>query len=190
MKSFYDKRFKNFVAFKRIFINIHKNSKISIKKRFFFNRYWFKKDPFLSFLFLGYNSELIVKDKFSIFSGARIVVNDNSLLEFGSGYINHNVSINCSCSIKIGYNVAISENVVIRDSDNHNLKSDKKHSKTQPIVIGDKVWVGMNVIILKGVTIGNNSVIAAGSLVNKDVPANCIVGGVPAMVLKTNISWD
>jgi acetyltransferase-like isoleucine patch superfamily enzyme len=47
----------------------------------------------------------------------------------------------------------------------------------------ENVWVGMNVIILKGVTIGKNSVIAAGSIVTKPIPANCLAGGNPAKVL-------
>ena len=47
----------------------------------------------------------------------------------------------------------------------------------------------MGAMILSGVTIGDGAVVAAGAVVNKDVPANCIVGGVPAKVLKTNIQW-
>ena len=53
-----------------------------------------------------------------------------------------------------------------------------------PIVLGKKVWVGSNSTILQGVTIGDNSIIAAGSVVTKDVPANTIVGGVPARILR------
>ncbi len=53
-----------------------------------------------------------------------------------------------------------------------------------PIKIGDNVWIGANSVILKGVTIGNNAIIAAGSIVTKDVPANAIVGGCPAKVIR------
>ena len=54
-----------------------------------------------------------------------------------------------------------------------------------PIVIGNKVWIGDNATILPGVTIGENSIVAAGAVVTKDVPANVIVGGLPARIIKT-----
>src|SRR5438477_1526329 len=57
--------------------------------------------------------------------------------------------------------------------------------ETRPVKISDNVWIGMNAIILKGVTIGENSVVAAGAVVTKSVPANCIVAGNPAAVVKT-----
>lgn len=62
--------------------------------------------------------------------------------------------------------------------------------KSKPISIGDHVWIGLNATILKGVTIGEGSVIAAGSVVVKDVPAHTLVGGIPAKVLKENIEWE
>lgn len=53
------------------------------------------------------------------------------------------------------------------------------------VVIGDDVWIGGNETILPGVTIGNNVVVAAGAVVTKDVPDNCVVGGMPAKIIKT-----
>jgi acetyltransferase-like isoleucine patch superfamily enzyme len=55
----------------------------------------------------------------------------------------------------------------------------------KPIHIGKRVWLGANVTVLQGVTIGENAIVAAGAVVTKDVPANTIVGGVPAKILKT-----
>lgn len=85
-------------------------------------------------------------------------------------------------------NVVISENVTIRDSDNHIL-NDNTDKITQPIIIGNHVWIGMNVTILKGVSIGDGAVIAAGSLVAKDVPPNTLVAGVPARIIKNDVQW-
>src|SRR5207248_10050585 len=56
--------------------------------------------------------------------------------------------------------------------------------ETRSVKISDNVWIGMNAIVLKGVTIGENSVVAAGAVVTKSVPANCIVAGYPAVVVK------
>ncbi len=55
----------------------------------------------------------------------------------------------------------------------------------KPIVVGDRVWIGANATILPGVTIGENSIIAAGAVVAKDVPADCVAAGVPARVIKS-----
>lgn len=99
-----------------------------------------------------------------------------------------NVNIACFEKIEIGYDVAISENVVIRDSDNHQIVS-SNHQMTSPIKIEDHVWIGTNVIILKGVTVGEGSIIAAGSVVTKDIPKNSLAAGIPARVIKSNLEW-
>ncbi len=134
-------------------------------------------------------------DAFDVYAGSRINVNTGAKLSLGSGYMNHECVIDCFDSISIGHHVVISERVVLRDSDNHVIKDEKgleldKPVVTAPIVIGDHVWIGMNVIVLKGVTIGEGAIVAAGSVVNKDVPPHCLVAGVPAKVVKTCVSWN
>jgi acetyltransferase-like isoleucine patch superfamily enzyme len=130
---------------------------------------------------------LDVAGEFLIYSGCQIVVDKDAKLDLGSGYINSNSTISCFGNIKIGHDVAIAENVTIRDSDNHSIVGGK--SQTAPIIIGDHVWIGLNTIILKGVTIGDGSIIAAGSLVNKSIPPNCLAAGVPAKVIRENVAW-
>lgn len=63
------------------------------------------------------------------------------------------------------------------------------YEKTKPIKIGNHVWIGTRVTILKGVTVGDNAIIAAGAVVTHDVPANSIVAGVPAKVINSNVNW-
>lgn len=135
------------------------------------------------------DSVLKVNGQFDIHTGAFIVVNKNARLSLGSGYANNDVEINCFNSITIGDNVAISKGVIIRDSDNHVLNGNADKTSA-PIIIGNHVWIGLRAIILKGVTIGDGAVIAAGAVVTKNVPSNSIVAGVPAKVIKENISWE
>ncbi len=58
-----------------------------------------------------------------------------------------------------------------------------------PVVIGDRVWVGTRAVVLKGVTIGDGAVVAAGAVVSKDVPAGAVVAGIPARQVGTADSW-
>lgn len=84
-------------------------------------------------------------------------------------------------SIKIGKNVKCGANSLITDSDWH--LQDPRSGKCRPVKIGDNVWLGEGVKVLKGVTIGENSVIGAGSVVTKDIPGNVIAAGNPAKVI-------
>jgi acetyltransferase-like isoleucine patch superfamily enzyme len=136
------------------------------------------------------NSRFIINKNFFFLYGSSIYINENATLTIGSGYCNINASISCFESITIGNEVFISENVMIRDSDDHNISGGKSTKKTSPIYIGNHVWIGARVTILKGVTIGDGAVIAAGTVVNKDVEPNTLVGGVPSKIIRNNISWE
>jgi acetyltransferase-like isoleucine patch superfamily enzyme len=84
--------------------------------------------------------------------------------------------------IELGRYVRCGANTTIMDSDFH--EDDPRSGEPRPVVIEDHVWLGLNVMVLKGVRIGRNSVVAAGSVVTKDIPANVVAGGVPAKVIK------
>lgn len=92
-------------------------------------------------------------------------------------------------SAKIGNNVKIGGCVLITDTDAHPMdymarRSSNEGTKSAPVVIEDDVWVGAHCIILKGVTIGARSVIGAGSVVTKSIPANRVAAGNPCRVIK------
>jgi len=178
-----------FVPYKRGYCAIHHRSEIIVNKdsRFRFNC-GEPSDPFVGYFKMEEGAKLVVNGNFSIFTGGRVLLYKNATLELGDGYINHNVFLVCRDKVTIGKGVAISNNVVIRDNDAHRIIDDQ-HVSTKPVEIGDHVWIGTNVTILKGVKIGNGAVIAANSLVNKDVPAKALAGGVPAKILKENIDW-
>ena len=177
------------VALKGTSLSLSSSSDLVVENgRFTLNAKWDRCDPFPSMLVMAENSHLCVAGSFDIYSGSKIYINKGATLKLGGGYINHNLNLSCFESITIGQGVAISENVTLRDSDDHTIVP-TSHSVTKPIVIGDHVWIGMNVTILKGVTIGSGSIIAAGAVVTGDVPENALVGGVPARILKTGVSW-
>ena len=88
--------------------------------------------------------------------------------------------------ITIGDLCVFGEQVIIRDDDGHTLDDTPR---TAPITIGNNVWVGARAMILKGVTIGDGAVVAAGSVVTKDVPGGTLVGGVPARVIRKDVTW-
>lgn len=173
----------------RFYYKLCKGSKIITNNGFLtINKIFSTPDKGFTTLKMLENSKINVLNHFDIFSGAHIILMPNAILNLGSGYINYNVKIRCFKEITIGENVAISENVTIWDSDVHSIEGEN-HIKTLPIKIGDNVWIGNNVTILKGVNIGNGAVISAGSLVNKDIPAYTLSGGVPAKVIKKDIVW-
>ena len=113
---------------------------------------------------------------------------DNGLnIHVGDEFLaNYNVTILDISPVRMGNNVWIGPNTLIT-SVGHPItpKGRRQHlGIAKPVTIGDDVWIGGNCTILPGVTIGNNVVVAAGAVVSKDVPDNCIVGGVPAKVIK------
>jgi acetyltransferase-like isoleucine patch superfamily enzyme len=113
------------------------------------------------------------------YSGVRLEVGNNAEITIGNGtYINRNSLIVSERRVTIGKDCRLSWDVVIMDTDQHPLNSKKVERK--PVLIGDKSWIGCRSIILKGVTIGEGAVIAAGSTVTKDVPPYTVYGGSPA----------
>ena len=141
-------------------------------------------------LWLGKGSRLSCKG-FTMYEGASVIILDGAHLTIGRGSYMNKSLIQCSSSILIGDNCAIAGDVLIQDTDFHPMLDEKGNEKpfSKPIVIGNKVWICAKATILKGVTIGDGSVVAAGAVVTKDVPANSLVGGNPARVIKQNISW-
>lgn len=113
----------------------------------------------------------------------------SSLIKIGDNCSLNGTVIHSRDSVIIGDNCMFGPGVVILDNDSHNISIDPVVRRTgkiaeSPVVIGNNVWIGMRSIIMKGVRIGDNSIIAAGSVVTKDVPSNQLFGGNPASFLK------
>ncbi len=90
--------------------------------------------------------------------------------------------IGCASKIVLGENVRCGANTLITDSDWHT--DDPRTGPDAPVAIGKGVWLGANVSVLKGISIGENTLVAAGSVVTRSLPANVVAGGVPAKVLR------
>lgn len=135
--------------------------------------------------------ELSIEGSVEILNGCYLFVGDHAKLKIGNGTsINTNTRISCSNKIEIGKDCLISFDVVIIDNDYHQIYIDgTPKQKSNPIIIGDNVWIGARAVVLKGVSIGENSVVAAGTVVNKDVPPNTLVGGNPMKIINDKVSW-
>ncbi len=147
---------------------------------------WIGLTPEPTHLAIQQGGQLNLNGRFDVFSGGTIGIQSGATLTLGSGFANRNSWISCACEITIGEQVFIADQVIIRDWDGHTIVG---RDNKAPIRIGNHVWIGMRSIILKGVTIGDGAVVAAGAVVTKDVPAGVVVAGNPARIVKEGIEW-
>lgn len=138
------------------------------------------------------NSEILIGES-NIFNSEFIVLDDFSLIKLGDrGYIGgaRFFSAGKKNKIEIGDNFLFSDKIEFWNSDTHSLiENGLRINPDKPINVDDNVWIGTGALILKGVNIGKDSVIAANSIVTKNVVNNTLVGGTPATKIKENISW-
>jgi acetyltransferase-like isoleucine patch superfamily enzyme len=102
----------------------------------------------------------------------------------GSFCLSNNSYIQALQGIEIGANFLFAPGTTII-SVNHGVNNEYKDNKTKPVIIGDNVWLGANVTILPEVELGDNVVVGAGSVVTKSFPANSIIAGNPAKLIKS-----
>lgn len=145
---------------------------------------------------ISIGNRFILKGSLHSENGGKIKIGDYC-------YIQSNVVIGAAEYIEIGNYVSISANARIIDNNDHPIQPDDrkikshslpgdilrswKYAESKPIIIKDNVWIGINSRVIKGVTIGENSIVAANAVVTKDVPENSIVAGNPARIVKTKI---
>lgn len=122
----------------------------------------------------------------------QIIIHPSAHFQIGDNSGVSQSSINCMKEITIGSHVKIGSGCLLMDSDFHSMDwrdrtihtQDVRNAKSSAIIIGDYVFIGAHSIITKGVTIGNRSVIAAGSVVVKDIPSDELWGGNPAKFIR------
>lgn len=135
-------------------------------------------------LYIDKSSKVYLGEKFMVCKNLSLWSINSGILTIGdNAYINDNCTISCQKKITIGNNFKLGNNCTVTDND-HDYKNSLSKFVCDEIVIGDNVWCGANVVILKGVKIGNNCVISAGTIVNKDIPDNSLVYQKRELVIK------
>ena len=114
--------------------------------------------------------------KIEVWPGARLVIGDHAFLNYG-------VDVVATTSVTIGDGVRVAPLVSIVDDAMHDTAPGER--RRGPITIGDDVWLGRGAVVLPGVSVGDHAVVAAGSVVTRDVPARTLVAGVPARAVRT-----
>lgn len=136
-----------------------------------------------------------IRERLSEIIGQQIEESTTIFTPFHTNFGRHirigkNVFINHACTFLDLGGITIEDDVLIGPNvqlitENHPIKpSERKALDLKSILIKKNVWIGAGAIVLPGVTVGENSVVAAGSVVTKDVPMNTVVGGVPARIIK------
>lgn len=142
--------------------------KIFIYKICYMNRISFKDIPKINVDFkisMKKGTNVKIGKKFKARHNINIRNDYNGEIIIGNNvFFNDNVSLNCQKRIKIGNNVSIGHNVVVIDHD-HDYKNDMEKFLSEDIIIGENVWIGANCMILRGVKIPDNTIIAAGTVV-------------------------
>ena len=124
----------------------------------------------------------LLAENCQFYTGVRLEIGPKGTLLIGNGtYLNRNTLIVCEDRVEIGRNCKIAWDVNIMDSDLHPI--DDSPIVNKPVRIEDHVWIGCRSIILKGVTIGHGAVVAAGSIVTKNIPPRTVYGGSPAKLI-------
>lgn len=182
--------FINFLKYNLIFANFSVGKKANIWGKFYVVMY----EPQKSSIIIGDNLWMVSEEKragITLYSSCKLTTLRNGKIKIGNNVALNGTVITSKKCIEIGSDSMIAPNVIIVDSDFHALWPPQERKKQvgdeldESVIIGKNVWIGMNTTILKGVTIGDNSLIGAGSIVTKSIPENSIAAGNPAKVLKT-----
>lgn len=162
---------KNWMMFGLPLIQRHRGSEILIGD-YLHMKNWFSSNP------LGVRNRSVLA-----------TLSRNAVIQIGERAGITGVVLCAKTKIQIGDRIRLGANCTIIDTDFHPISASKRavnprDGQSEPVIIGDDVFIGMNSVILKGVTIGDGAVIGAGSVVSRDVPAGTIAAGNPARIIR------
>lgn len=135
--------------------------------------------------------QLSFRSGFAVGRGCRFDIGPEAEVSFGQGYVNAQSMFVIMHGLTVGDRCAISWGCQFLDEDFHKIEYPGKRCGMNPIVIGDRVWIGSNVTVLKGAVIPDGCVVAAHSVVTSrfDTP-NALIAGNPAKVIRQGVSWE
>lgn len=141
---------------------------------------------------------VVFKGEANIGHGSKVVVGKLGNLIFGERFtISAESSIICFCCIEFGNDCLLSWDVLVMDTDFHNIYSNEIGNQInidKKITIGDNCWIGCRCLILKGAILAKSTILAANSLITNSkfpqISSDSIIGGIPAKVLKENVFWE
>ena len=142
----------------------------------------------------GTNNKMIIEPEVKLRGSTIHIRGNNCIIKIGKGTSFGGirmVNTGENNTINIGQNCLFADYIELWSSDTHTIQNNnnEKINPERPVTIGDRVWVGSHAIILKGVTINNDSIIGMGTLVTKDVPPFTISAGSPNRTIKEGINW-
>ena len=135
------------------------------------------------------NAKFVINGTRNILYNSDIQIFKGATLTMGKGACNSGLQIVCADKITIGDNTFIGRDVWIRDNNGGHHIIQTGYTDKAPVRIGNYVWIGSNVQIMKGVTIGDGAVIAGNSVVTTNIPARTMASGNPAKVVAEDITW-
>ncbi len=138
------------------------------------------------------NSTLRIKGDVSLYPGVQLFAQNAEIIIGNGTKINGVTQLIALNKIEIGEECYIAQGVIIRDNDGHKLSTDETPPELNclPVKIGNHCWLGQKAMVLKGVTICDNVVIAAGAVVTNDIEQGTLAGGVPAKIIFSKIVWE
>lgn len=144
----------------------------------------------------GNNNKIIIGER-ALVSGAELWIEDNDcVIEIGANtFVGHHSHLACTengSRLTIGADCMLSSYVQVRTGDSHSIldMEGNRINQAQSVHIGNHCWIGEGAKVLKGVTLNSDVVVSTGAIVTKSFDSNVLLGGIPAKIIKENITWD